>query len=110
MTGPACDLCGLGCGKHPLTQRAGDVERCFCCLGCQNVFLILAESGIVATGQDLRETELFKRSLALGLISRENAEVSRTAKPAGPRSPEACPRRKNYFCKSGGCGAPPAPG
>ncbi len=91
MTGRACDLCGLGCGKHPWTQRTGDVERCFCCLGCQNVFLILAESGIVATGQDLRQTELFKRSLALGLISRENGEVAGTGKPARPAAPEDVP-------------------
>jgi heavy metal translocating P-type ATPase len=72
MTGPACDLCGLGCGKHPWTQRLGEIEHRFCCVGCQNVFLILAASGIAGSGQDFRETELFKRSLALGLISRKD--------------------------------------
>ena len=62
-----CELCGLGCGKHPYTQRVHDRERFFCCLGCMNVYLILAESCVA--GQDFRETELFKRSLELGLIS-----------------------------------------
>jgi heavy metal translocating P-type ATPase len=91
MTGPACDLCGLRCGKHPWTQRFGDVERCFCCLGCQNVFLILSESGVVASGQDLRQTDLFKRSLALGLISRENGEGPEPREPAKPAVPGHVP-------------------
>ena len=91
MTGAACHLCGLGCGKHPLTQRIGDVERVFCCLGCQNVFLILSESGIVASGQDLRQTDLFKRSLALGLISRESTESKRSAAGAGVQVPTGTP-------------------
>jgi heavy metal translocating P-type ATPase len=94
MTGPACDLCGLGSGKHPLTQRIGDVERVFCCLGCENVFLILSESGIVASGQDLRQTELFKRSLALGLISQESREGARAGQPAKPEVPEGAPAQE----------------
>jgi len=63
-----CELCGLSCGKRPYTQRVHEEERFFCCLGCMNVYLILSES--CAAGQDFRETELFKRSLELGLISR----------------------------------------
>ncbi len=63
-----CELCGLSCGKRPYTQRVHDQERFFCCLGCMNVYLILSESCL--SGQDFRETELFKRSLELGLISR----------------------------------------
>jgi len=91
MTGPACHLCGLGSGKHPLTQRVGDVEHIFCCAGCENVFLILSESGIVASGQDLRETELFKRSLALGLISREASEAARPAVDPTIEVPDGTP-------------------
>src|SRR5208337_5119680 len=91
MTGPACDLCGLGCGKHPWTQRLGDVEHRFCCLGCQNVFLILAASGVVASGQDLRQTELFKRSLALGLISREDDGGPRAGQRAKPEVAAGAP-------------------
>ena len=66
-----CELCGLPCGKRPYTQRVRDSvqdkKRSFCCMGCMNVYLILSES--CAPGQDFRETELFKRSLELGLIS-----------------------------------------
>ncbi len=82
-----CDLCSLPCGKHPLQQAVGEVDRYFCCLGCMNVYLILWESGAIQAGQDVRQTELFQRSLQLGLISnRASDEVSpeTTATPAGP--------------------------
>ncbi|MFY9646887.1 MAG: HAD-IC family P-type ATPase [Terriglobales bacterium] len=68
-----CELCGLPCGKRPHRQRVGDEERAFCCLGCMNVYLILSES--CAPGQDFRETELFKRSLELGLISQGESQA-----------------------------------
>jgi len=71
-------LCSLGCGKHPLRQRAGDADRYFCCLGCMNVFLILWESGAIRAGQDIRQTELFQRSLQLGLISNPAREETRS--------------------------------
>jgi len=38
-------------------------------MGCLNVYAILFESGAVAGGADLRETDLFRQSLKLGLIS-----------------------------------------
>lgn len=69
MTSQQCDLCGLGCGAHPLMQRVAEVDRYFCCMGCMNVHLILTESGVLASGQDVRDTQIFKRSLELGLIA-----------------------------------------
>ena len=69
MTARACALCGLGCGAHPLLQSVAEQEQCFCCMGCMNVFLILTESGVLARGQDVRDTEIYKRSLELGLIA-----------------------------------------
>jgi heavy metal translocating P-type ATPase len=77
-----CELCGLGCRKRPYTQRVHDQERFFCCLGCVNVYLILAES--CADGQDFRETELFKRSLELGLISQGGASRRGERPPVAP--------------------------
>ncbi len=64
-----CDLCDLAVGRHPFTRTFDSTEKCFCCLGCMNVYAILLESGVIASGQDVRETEVFKRSLALGLIA-----------------------------------------
>src|SRR5947209_5712842 len=70
----ACDLCGLGCGKYPLKQCIGDNDRFFCCMGCMNVYVILTESGALKNGQDLRQTELFQKSLRLGLISNQTPQ------------------------------------
>ncbi|MFN7923153.1 MAG: heavy metal translocating P-type ATPase [Bryobacteraceae bacterium] len=60
-----CGLCGLSVGRSPVVAR----ERTFCCAGCANVYTILEESGVMASGQDFRETEIFRESLRLGLIS-----------------------------------------
>ena len=76
MSSTNCHLCGLPCGKHPLSTSLEDAEHFFCCLGCMNVYVILSESGVVASGQDLRETELYKRGLQLGLISQGGGEGS----------------------------------
>jgi copper chaperone CopZ len=53
-----CTLCGLASG-----------EAAFCCAGCENVYAILVESGVVPGGQNFRDTDLFRQSLKLGLIS-----------------------------------------
>jgi len=58
----SCTLCGLDSGN-----------ALYCCAGCENVYAILVESGVVAAGRDLRDTELFQRSLKLGLISNRSA-------------------------------------
>src|ERR1035441_9047571 len=54
----------------------------FCCSGCLNVHAILRESGVLKPGVDPRETELFKRSLAMGLISTRE-------RPESPKEPLA---------------------
>ena len=48
-----CTLCGLDSGR----------VRAFCCAGCENVYAILLESGVIASGQNFRDTELFQQSL-----------------------------------------------
>jgi P-type Cu2+ transporter len=85
-----CTLCGLDSGT-----------AAFCCAGCENVYAILLESGVVASGQNFRDTELFQQSLRLGLIS----------KPAEqPRQFPRAPRRARRCTTSAGCGAPLAAG
>ena len=79
--GRECDLCGLGCGPRPLRQHVGEADRFFCCLGCMNVYLILWESGAISAGQDIRQTELFQRSLQLGLISNRGPDDTRGVAP-----------------------------
>lgn len=83
-----CDLCGLGCGSHPWQQHVDDAERYFCCVGCMNVYLILWESGTIRAGQDIRETELFQRSLKLGLISNRNPQEAASGEPTSSAGAE----------------------
>lgn len=76
MSGAAtCSLCELPCGLKPLLRRYDDRELPFCCMGCANVYAILLESGVLASGQNIRETEVFRRSLELGLISNPEAAL-----------------------------------
>ena len=64
-----CALCQLPSGLRPLTRSIAEQELTFCCMGCANVYVILLESGVIASGQDLRQTEIFRRSLELGLVA-----------------------------------------
>ena len=72
--GITCGLCELPCGRQPLTRNYDAREIAFCCMGCANVYAILLESGAIANGQNIRDTEVFRRSLELGLISNPEAE------------------------------------
>jgi cation transport ATPase len=84
-----CDLCGLHVGRHPFRRRFDAAEKTFCCLGCLNVYAILLESGALANGADLRESALFKRSQALGLISNGEQVVAKPAAPPFELPPDA---------------------
>lgn len=90
-----CDLCGLGVGRNPFRQSFSGKEKQFCCLGCLNVFTILTESGVVASGQNIRESEIFKRSLELGLIS------NRTEKEKVFEIPPDAPTKETLLHVSG---------
>jgi heavy metal translocating P-type ATPase len=74
--GVTCGLCDLPCGRKPLLRDYGGHEIPFCCMGCANVYAILLESGAIASAQNIRETEVFRRSLELGLISNPNASAA----------------------------------
>ena len=75
-----CGLCDLDCGSQTVSRVFEGKEMDFCCMGCANVYAILLESGVVASGQNIRESEIFRRSLELGLISRPSP--LRVDKPA----------------------------
>ena len=75
-----CGLCDLDCGSQTVSRVFEGRDMDFCCMGCANVYAILLESGVVASGQNIRESEIFRRSLELGLISRPSP--LRVDKPA----------------------------
>ena len=78
-----CTLCGLDSGSSS-----------FCCAGCRNVYAILMESGILASGQNPHDTPLFQESLRLGLISNRAREESRAI-------PEDAETREKVFHLTG---------
>jgi len=82
-----CTLCGLDSGSAP-----------FCCAGCENVYAILLESGVVASGQNFRDTDLFRQSLQLGLISRR-AEAAPPV-PENAETREAVLHVRGMWCVS----------
>jgi heavy metal translocating P-type ATPase len=86
-----CTLCALP-----------SVEAAFCCAGCQNVYAILLESGVVASGQNFRDTELFQQSLKLGLISTGAAGPTRPPVPPDAETREAVFHIGGMWCTS--CG------
>lgn len=92
-----CELCGLAIGRNPFTRSFDGEDKLFCCLGCMNVYAILLESGVIASGQDIRETEVFKRSLALGLI----ATGGRDGKDVLPPIPADAPTQEVLLQVSG---------
>lgn len=101
MTTPACQLCGLPCGKHPYSTQVEGAEQFFCCLGCMNVYIILSESGVIASGQDFRETDVYKRGLQLGLISQGSREESGSAPVGAVNLPVDASCRELVFKVSG---------
>jgi heavy metal translocating P-type ATPase len=84
----SCGLCDLPCGRQPVVRAFDRREIAFCCMGCANVYAILLESGVIASGQSIRETEVFRRSLELGLISNPEA-VPAPPFDIDPRAPTA---------------------
>lgn len=67
-TGTTCVLCGLPLPSHPHQSIYRSEPLRFCCSGCRQVFLLLAESGLLEG--DFRGSELYKTSLRLGIIGR----------------------------------------
>jgi heavy metal translocating P-type ATPase len=87
----SCTLCGLPSG-----------EAAFCCAGCENVYAILLESGVAASGQNFRDTELFRQSLKLGLISTGAEAAGQRPVPLDAETREAVFHIGGMWCNS--CG------
>ncbi len=99
----ACHLCGLALGRAPVTESSHGDSLNFCCHGCANVYTILLESGMVRPGVSLRDTELFKRSLEMGLVAAGAAvgdASSPTALPADAPTVERLYRLTGLWCAS----------
>lgn len=96
----SCALCGLDCGRHPILRRFDHDERAFCCAGCVNVYSILSESGILASGQDFRDTQLYRESLKLGLIANPTEKAEATELLTTAQSREVMLQVSGMWCSA----------
>ncbi|MBI5085560.1 MAG: heavy metal translocating P-type ATPase [Acidobacteria bacterium] len=96
----SCSLCGLPAEAGALHRDFGGQSLAFCCVGCMNVYTILSESGILASGADFRQSEIYRESLRLGLISQ--GQALKEELPAGAEIREASYRLSGLWCAS--CG------
>jgi heavy metal translocating P-type ATPase len=90
----ATDLVCALCAEPCLEGEA------FCCLGCQNVHAILIESGAIREGEDPRNTDLFKRSLELGLVSTGSRSGTQTGVPDNAAEEERLFHVEGMWCGS----------
>ncbi len=95
-----CSLCGLSVGRDPFSQHFGDSDCVFCCIGCLNVYTILFESGVISSGADVRENEVFKQSLALGIISNPATESEERRIPQDAPTSEALLHVSGMWCSA----------
>ncbi|MEZ5307084.1 MAG: heavy metal translocating P-type ATPase [Pyrinomonadaceae bacterium] len=93
-----CELCGIDVGRNPFAMDVRGEEKHFCCMGCMNVYTILLESGAVDEGVDFRETEIFKRSEALGLISNGAGIKKKSVVPEGAETKETVIHVSGMWC------------
>ncbi|MDX2446444.1 MAG: heavy metal translocating P-type ATPase [Desulfobacterales bacterium] len=72
-----CDLCGLSLRHGAVTAVISEKPMQFCCFGCKQVYeMLLAASGDL--GPDaFRETEIFKRCVAAGIIPESMEDLER---------------------------------
>ncbi len=75
---PTCDLCGLRLPPKPPTTDWNNKEYKFCCSGCRQVFIILAESGMLEG--DYKNSDVYKTSLKLGIIAQTKDEAPAKSK------------------------------
>ena len=68
MTKTTCDLCGLSLRHGAVNAVISEKPMQFCCFGCKQVYeMLLAASGDLDPDA-FRETEIFKRCVAAGII------------------------------------------
>ncbi len=82
----ACDLCGLTLrfGARDLSLR--DKTFRFCCIGCRQVFRMLADISDVSDPASFKETEIFRQCQGLGIIPRSEADLERREQKAAPKT------------------------
>jgi heavy metal translocating P-type ATPase len=64
----ACDLCGLPVRSGLFSAAFGDRSYHYCCAGCRMVFAMLMEAADAPDPSRFKETDLYRRCLAAGVV------------------------------------------
>ncbi len=85
-----CDLCGLRLNPdHTIEWHHGEHPFFFCCHGCRQVFGVLMAATGTADPQQFKQSDLYRRCQAMGIIPGSQEELEeRIAAAAPPLSPE----------------------
>ena len=94
----SCSLCGLRLPRRPHRALHEGEELLFCCTGCRKVFLLLAESGLLAG--DFRASDLYTTSLRLGIIGRPDEDEPAPSPPGGGECAEIVYHIDGMWCSS----------
>ena len=75
LRGSTCDLCGLSLrfGARELVLQ--DKTFRFCCIGCRQVFRMLADISDVSDPALFQETDIFKQCRAMGIIPSSESDL-----------------------------------
>ncbi|MDJ0990119.1 MAG: cation-translocating P-type ATPase [Desulfobacterales bacterium] len=86
-----CALCGLPLLKGDFHLSAQGRVLPFCCQGCRQVYLMLSEAADAPDPSRFRETDLFRRCVAAGIIPASEAELKRALREQHPVSADVPP-------------------
>ncbi len=86
-----CALCGLPLIKGDFSLSSQGHKLSFCCQGCRQVYLMLSEAADAPDPSRFRETDLFRRCVAAGIIPATEAELARALREQHPVAAEATP-------------------
>ncbi|MCB2170225.1 MAG: cation-translocating P-type ATPase [Deltaproteobacteria bacterium] len=74
-----CELCGLPPKYGTFTLDLNDRKAYFCCQGCRQVYIMLAEAADATDPADFRHTDLFRRCVEMGIIPRSEDDLAAAA-------------------------------
>jgi heavy metal translocating P-type ATPase len=84
MTKATCDLCGLSLRHGAVSAIISQKTMRFCCFGCKQVYeMLLAASGDLDP-DTFRETDIFKRCVAAGIIPESMDDLEKKKRATTP--------------------------
>jgi heavy metal translocating P-type ATPase len=84
MNKTTCDLCGLSLRHGAVRATISEKSMQFCCFGCKQVYeMLLAASGDLDPDA-FRETDIFKRCVAAGIIPESMEDLEKKKRTATP--------------------------